>query len=49
MSDVLARQWVLGHAVVLGLLSIPVQHAVEADALDRAGASASVPDTPPPA
>ncbi|MBD0692658.1 hypothetical protein BG452_11070 [Streptomyces sp. CBMA123] len=49
VSDVLARQWVLGHAVVLGLLSIPVQHAVEADALDRAGASASVPDTPPPA
>ncbi|GAB7181780.1 hypothetical protein ATKI12_1611 [Kitasatospora sp. Ki12] len=49
VSDVLAGLWLLGHAVVLGLLSIPIQHAVEADALDRAGSSASVPDPPPPA
>ncbi|RGD60724.1 hypothetical protein DR950_25755 [Kitasatospora xanthocidica] len=49
VSDVIAGLWVLGHAVVLGLLSIPIQHAVEADAMDRAGSSASVPDMPPPA
>ncbi|MGW2251324.1 hypothetical protein ACWCXH_14085 [Kitasatospora sp. NPDC001660] len=48
VGTTLTALWVLGHAVVLGLLSIPIQHDVEADAMDRAGSSTSVPDTLPP-
>ncbi|MFD0397141.1 hypothetical protein ACFVHI_03545 [Kitasatospora sp. NPDC127121] len=46
MGTALTGLWALGHAVVLGLLSVLIQHHVKADAMDRAGFAASVPDTP---
>ncbi|MDH6577563.1 hypothetical protein [Kitasatospora sp. MAP5-34] len=49
VGDALTTLWVLGHTVVLGLLSVLVQHNHQAGAVSQAPVPAAAPDTVPPA